>query len=772
MWYSRLYPPPRKSARAGQPRPRRRSAWRRPLDLERLEERLAPAAVQWVNSAGGDWAVGANWSGGAPPRAADDVTIPPLAPGAAVTHAAGNDSVLSLAGAGALELSGGSLAVGTNSTFAGSLRLDGGKLTGIGSLTVTGPMTWDSGTLSTQSRAATFTAAGGLALGTGQKVLDQRPLSVTGPLTWTGGDVVLQNGATWSPPASGLAPFAVLAVSGVSAPSLVVGDYSPITVGWTVSNTGSGPGVTGSWDDVVLATPDDTLGHPADEVELARFHHDGLLDHSAGYTRQGTFNLPLDFRRGAPQSLQGRFHLFVRADANSDVFMNQQRSMSAAAAPGPFDVSPAPFADLVVSQVTAPASAQAGQAVHVAWQVANQGIGITTTNLGGANFPVTVSWNDALALASDRDGKHIVANFGSFDHVGALSPGDSYLHSADVTLPASLAPGTYYLIVDTAGRGDPYEFVHDDNNRGASQAIAVTPGTATGPQLVVDPAVALPDLPVATASAVDVSWSVRNDGTADATGQWSDSVSLQKVGGGDSFSLGSLTFSGPLPAGKSYRRTGHFTLPAGHSGLYQAVVTTSGPGFASARSAGTVRIDAAPQPGLQVTSLTAPDTIRAGDFVAVDYTVTNLGSAAAGPQWQDHVYLSLDGQVTSARLLGAPLDNPAPLAPGESYRQHTASFQVPRDFGGPAFLVVQTGSNQTLSRPINVIPVAPADLVTSDVVAPDQAFLGSTIKVRYRVTNRGLGATDVSSWTDRIWLSHGRNRPDASPPATTPSCCP
>src|SRR5438270_573381 len=47
----------------------------RPL-LERLEDRLAPAAVSWTGSAGTlNWGDAANWSSNAVPTSNDDVTI-------------------------------------------------------------------------------------------------------------------------------------------------------------------------------------------------------------------------------------------------------------------------------------------------------------------------------------------------------------------------------------------------------------------------------------------------------------------------------------------------------------------------------------------------------------------------------------------------------------------------------------------------------------------------------------------------------------------------
>src|SRR5262249_27959388 len=64
--------------------------------------RRAPAPAPGPTPAGGLWNVGSNWSTGAVPGAADDVTIGRLNPGAAVTHGSGTDAVHSLSLASAL----------------------------------------------------------------------------------------------------------------------------------------------------------------------------------------------------------------------------------------------------------------------------------------------------------------------------------------------------------------------------------------------------------------------------------------------------------------------------------------------------------------------------------------------------------------------------------------------------------------------------------------------------------------------------------------------
>ena len=63
--------------------PRRAPAPRRTrLGLEALEAREVPATVTWINPAGGNWNVAANWDTGAVPGIDDDavIDVPGLVP--------------------------------------------------------------------------------------------------------------------------------------------------------------------------------------------------------------------------------------------------------------------------------------------------------------------------------------------------------------------------------------------------------------------------------------------------------------------------------------------------------------------------------------------------------------------------------------------------------------------------------------------------------------------------------------------------------------------
>ena len=110
------------------------------------------------------------------------------------------------------------------------------------------------------------------------------------------------------------------------------------------------------------------------------------------------------------------------------------------------------------------------------------------------------------------------------------------------------------------------------------------------------------------------------------------------------------------------------------------------------------------------------------------------------------------------------------LDPGQSYVTTTDNVIVPKLFRDNAHIIVTTDAdykvdegagegNNIQIKEINVNSVKPADLVTSSVIVPTQAFSGSTIEVRYRVTNKGIAETNSDSWTDTIWLAKTKQRP-------------
>ena len=121
----------------------------------------------------------------------------------------------------------------------------------------------------------------------------------------------------------------------------------------------------------------------------------------------------------------------------------------------------------------------------------------------------------------------------------------------------------------------------------------------------------------------------------------------------------------------------------------------------------------------------------------------NQGTTATTvPNWQDKIYLSLDNAITYDDIVIDSLLNQSALEPGESYLSVSDSVAVPLRFRGEVFVLVSTDANgqmdewpndgnNVFAAPLYVEPLPFPDLVTSDVVCPQQAVEGAQIEVRY-----------------------------------------
>ncbi len=154
----------------------------------------------------------------------------------------------------------------------------------------------------------------------------------------------------------------------------------------------------------------------------------------------------------------------------------------------------------------------------------------------------------------------------------------------------------------------------------------------------------------------------------------------------------------------------------------------------------------------------------------MQFEIINEGIVATStPHWNDNVYLSLDNTLSEDDILLASVGNQSALQPGASYLSSVAGITIPKDKSGPYYLIVETnvssgdsansamdeypnGTDNTLAYPITIEPFLPSDPVVSNVIVPSQVIAGSQVQVTYTVTNLGLGPTDLSSWTDGVWL--------------------
>ncbi|MEM6470989.1 MAG: CARDB domain-containing protein, partial [Planctomycetota bacterium] len=566
--------------------------------------------------------------------------------------------------------------------------------------------------------------------------------------------------------------YAQLVSGNVTAtPELSTIDPATIDVSWTITNQGTDVGPTDRWTDAVVLSRDDEFGNFDDRI-VARFVRRGTLDPGQSYSRNESIVLP--------PATEGEFRVFVVTDIDQVVYEDDQEQDNAASSSDLIRVATAPFSDLLVSSVTAPGESQSGQSITVTWNVTNDSArAVATTNWD--------TWADRVLLVRDPVNPLApgswVASLASINHIGALAVGDSYNEpaEAEVTLPLEL-DGTFYIAVQTnAGGTRPYEFIYTDNNVAVSGPITIT--QAPLPDLVVshptDPSLAIVAPPTAgDGDTIDITWTVENASTVSAPGPWFDNVTLEESNGTRRFQLGSFTFAGDLASLDSYTRTEQVTLPAGIIGTFRVVVEADrGDRVVERDDANvfadieTIEITPPPRPNLQVRSVEAPDSGQAGDSYAVRFDVINQSTIATGDgRWSDRVYLSQDDSVSFDDILLGETQNQRSLESFGEYRSDLIDFTIPVDLRGTWYILAiadagdQVGEfpnegDNVFVHPIEIAPIPPADLVTSNVIAPDQAFAGSEIEVRFLVTNHGVGTTSTDTWVDTVWLANDRRRP-------------
>ncbi|WP_346949757.1 putative Ig domain-containing protein, partial [Dyella sp.] len=385
----------------------------------------------------------------------------------------------------------------------------------------------------------------------------------------------------------------------VSNPAPKSGDQ--ITVTWVVTNRGNRATRVSSWNDGVYLSNDSSLD-PTDYplVEGSLYSNPGrvqpvsLLDANGkprflqpgeSYTMSATFHLP--------QSISGNYNVIVKTDTATtkdwyysepssirdglDVvtgngpgavleFQNEGNNVSSIALPITLATPP----DLQVSLVSAPASVVAGQSFSVDYHVTNAG-GDTPSDQG--------QWNDLIYLSRDR---FLDVNqdryLGYLGHSGGLAAGGGYDGHFSVTAPRDL-DGPYYVFVITdparAFGAGPYgqvlEFGNDQNNATAAPQpmLVQTPPPA---DLKVTDVTVPPQAQVG--DTVTVNYTIVNDSTNPAYGQWTDAIylSMDNVWGLDDILLGKVTHSGDLAGGASYSGKLTAQLPPLKDGHWRIIV--------------------------------------------------------------------------------------------------------------------------------------------------------------------------------------------------------
>lgn len=542
-----------------------------------------------------------------------------------------------------------------------------------------------------------------------------------------------------------------LSVSGATAPSSAVVGAS-IAVTWDVTN-GALFAALGNWTDRVYLSSDPVFG--GGDVQIGSFSRLNTLDPGATYTQSRNVTVPANTAPGS------RYLIFLADSNNQQGETNENNNVFAV--PILLDAP-----DLVVTQVTgAPEIAILGSSFDLTFTVQND----------SAFNALQTSWTDSIYVSSDTllDSSDTFVDRRGRSH-SSLGAGASYTVVENITLPAT-APGTRYLLVVT----DRFDQGSSSNNNRQGESNENNNAFAVPIELIAT------DLTVTTSTSpasgaanqpIDISFTVRNQGTTPAPADWFDGVylSTDNTFQASDTLLASISAAdqSPLPAGASYSVSQQVLLPSVNAGNYFLLFVAdrnNSQGETNETNNFRAQAISVTNPDLVPESLDAPDNASSGQVVEISWTVRNQSTSVAWADWYDSVYLSADSILGSndTRIAADFAGAYSPLAAEGTYTI-TRDVSIPSGLtSGEYYLILsvdrigvgpfdgpnnnrQRETTETNNELVVPITVGAPELVLTDTDAPAAASQDEEITLSWTVLNNGDGST-VTNWYDEVYLS-------------------
>lgn len=561
-----------------------------------------------------------------------------------------------------------------------------------------------------------------------------------------------------------LNPSPDLVVEDVSVPAMVRSGTS-VDITYTAANRGLGATSATRWIDRIFLSEDNVLSD--DDQFLNNVIHTGAVAANSTYTETLT--------QAIPNTLTGDFFVIVVSDFGDDVFESVFESNNSLVSHSAVTFQSLP-ADLVITDVTAPAEAINGEAITIEWTVRNDGIGDTIIDQFVDSIRSTT--NDVIGDNDDRQ-------LGQLAHGPKLAPGESVTVSQVVRVPDD-AEGQLKLFVLADQGGQPvFESIEANN---ASELVTININQQLA-DLVIDEINSQTQPSVGDnfveGDLIQLTWTGSNQGNSVTNSNvWRDEVFLSLDSVFDrtqDIRLGSAFHSGALAPGETYSQTKTFALPNVGGDFRIIIVTDSlrdvlesdetNNAFVGDSGAGdVVTIDETSEeerPDIRVMAVDAPATAISGQEIDINYDVTNTGGDIINGSWFDTIFLSLD-EVFDSRdtALRSVFRSGQSIASGgtESFSE---VVELPRGIAGDFFVFVRANSALGSTRvqesnidnnvghdsgamAIELLP--PADLVVGSIPVPSNATPGQDVSVTYTVTNEGVDAAR-GRWSDTLFLS-------------------
>ncbi len=457
------------------------------------------------------------------------------------------------------------------------------------------------------------------------------------------------------------------------------------------------------------------------------------------------------------------------------------------------DVLLCPGADLVPTEVSAPAKAASSSAFDVTYTVQNKGTGIPLPN-GSARFAGT--WKDAVYLSTKSTGLddsavllatvNRTAQFtapATSAAAASVQPeaysyeGDNYSHTVTVS-PKALTAGTYYVYVKVDAADNLYEYDGETNNVACSGPI-----TVVLPDLSVD-LISISADTLVTGQEVAFAWKLKNSGTGDlqnVTVTDAFYAAANPDGTGDQL-IATVTNTVWIAAGSEKTLRANIKIPSNDqlNGLhYIYVLTNCNQAIQEADTANNrsavvkswCKYEANPSPSavrgahLSVSNLTMDSSVKPGQTVTVSYTARNTGDTdLPDREVSQELFVSADKAFSEAKSLKCELTaqqgSVRHLKAGAATTV-TITFTMPTTLpGGLKYLHLYADrANQLGGQPTSDNHASIAfrldgnqpDLTVTAYTLPDTLTTSTDVTLRFTTLNQGQWAAGPS--TAAVYLS-------------------
>jgi subtilase family serine protease len=389
--------------------------------------------------------------------------------------------------------------------------------------------------------------------------------------------------------------------------------------------------------------------------------------------------------------------------------------------------------DLTITVLTAPASAAAGATISVT---------DTTANPGGGSAPESSTrFYLSLNTTVDATDTPLQARV-----VPALAAGATHSTATVLTIPASTATGTYYVV----GRADDGSVVLETAEINNTRSALVRVGADLTISALTAPAAA------GAGKTISVSDTTANPGGGPAP-ESSTRFYLSLNNAVDAADTPLQARAVPaLAAGATHSATTVLTIPVGTEGGTYYVVGRADDGSAVSETVETnntrgamVRLG----PNLTVSGVSAPARAAIGSTIAVTDTTSNAGAGDAPPS-ATAFYLSANHLIDAAAIRLSQRSVGA--LPAGAASTATTNVVVSNVAAGTWWLMVNADDGDEIAEPFennyrSVTVLVGPDLIVSTLSTPATATAGSTITVTDTAKNQGAG--DAAATVTRYYLS-------------------